>query len=57
MKAKLEKCVLCGEETEYHLNDDINLRKYYIEGAGQLCKKCYDELYNKNKKDYTQQIK
>jgi recombinational DNA repair protein (RecF pathway) len=54
MEEKLEKCVVCGQNTEYGINDDINLRKYYIEGAGQLCEECFNRIYN-NKKGYTQQ--
>lgn len=41
---KMEKCVLCGEQTNVPVSMDINLRKFYIEGAGQLCKECYDKI-------------
>jgi len=37
----IEKCVICGEATEYRFNDHIDLRYNYVEGAGQLCSKCY----------------
>jgi len=44
-----EKCVNCGVETPYTVNTHIDQRKNYIEGAGQLCSGCYEEIYNKNK--------
>jgi len=37
----IEKCVICGEATQYRFNDHIDLRYNYVEGAGQLCSKCY----------------
>jgi hypothetical protein len=37
-----DKCVMCGVETEYDIHTNVNLRFRYIDGAGQLCKKCYD---------------
>jgi len=37
---EIELCILCGNETGYMLNTNINLRKNYVEGAGQLCEKC-----------------
>ena len=42
---EMENCVSCGKETEYTVNTDINFRYYYVEGAGQLCKECYDKIY------------
>lgn len=32
-------CVLCGKETEGNL-------LYYIDGAGQLCARCYTKIYS-----------
>jgi hypothetical protein len=40
-----DNCVLCGVETPYNLTANINNRYFYIEGAGQLCKECYDKTY------------
>lgn len=37
-----EKCVICGVETNYDVNTHIDFRLHYVEGAGQLCKKCYN---------------
>ena len=45
---QFESCVLCGQETEYTVNDSISLRNYYIDGAGQLCEECYKK-YEKQK--------
>ena len=48
----IEKCVSCGRETGYSINDHIDSRKTYVEGAGQLCAECFKEGYNKiHKKD------
>jgi hypothetical protein len=40
-----EKCIRCGKPTPYHPNTPITLRRYYVEGSGQLCPLCYQELY------------
>jgi len=40
-----DKCVLCGDETSYTMNTPIDERYYYVEGAGQLCEKCYNKIY------------
>lgn len=37
-----DTCVLCGVETPYDYETHIDLRIGYIEGAGQLCKSCYN---------------
>lgn len=42
-KNPIEKCVVCGAETAYRYNDHIDLRYNYVEGAGQLCEKCYNK--------------
>ena len=39
-KNPIEKCVICGADTQYRFNDHIDLRYNYVEGAGQLCDKC-----------------
>ena len=36
-----EICILCGEETTVDINTHVDYRTGYIEGAGQLCVKCY----------------
>lgn len=37
-----EKCVICGAETPYTIHDHVDLRYWYVEGAGQLCKSCFN---------------
>lgn len=44
-----EKCVICGKDTNEELDKEIKNRKYYIDGSGQLCKKCYEEVFLKTK--------
>jgi len=44
-KEEMDDCVSCGTETDYPKTMNINLRSYYVEGAGQLCKKCWDLIY------------
>jgi hypothetical protein len=43
-----DNCVSCGKETPYLKITHIDYRAYYVEGAGQLCKTCYLNIYNKN---------
>lgn len=40
-----EQCIRCGVETPYHPNTPITLRRYFVEGSGQLCEQCYFALY------------
>jgi len=40
-----DKCVVCGIETPFDVGEHIDYRLYYIEGAGQLCKECFDRIY------------
>lgn len=35
-----DKCVSCGAETPYDETTHIDRRQGYIEGCGQLCRKC-----------------
>ena len=39
---EMDRCVSCGKETPYPKNMHIDYRMYYVEGAGQLCNKCYE---------------
>jgi hypothetical protein len=45
MNKKKELCIRCGKPTIYHPNTPITLRRYYVEGSGQLCEQCFYELY------------
>lgn len=52
-----EKCVSCGGETPHYFHEHIDYRYYYVEGAGQLCKNCYESIYNKTETtDELQQV-
>ena len=43
-------CVLCGKDSPYMQDENIEFRIGYIEGAGQLCSLCY--LSGKGEKQY-----
>ena len=42
-----ERCVSCDINTNVPKALDITYRKWYIQGAGQLCEECYNFLYPK----------
>jgi hypothetical protein len=51
-QTNIEKCVSCGLNTGYSINDHVDSRKTYVDGAGQLCSECFIEVYKKvHKKD------
>lgn len=37
----IEKCIQCGNDTTYNVEDHVDMRVGYIEGAGQLCINCH----------------
>lgn len=37
-----EICIVCGAKTHVKFSTHIDYRTGYIEGAGQLCRSCYD---------------
>ena len=43
---EFEKCVSCGVHTTDLITTHVDQRLYYVEGAGQLCKRCYNIIYN-----------
>ena len=43
-----EHCVLCGVETLVKIGTHVDMRLGYIEGAGQLCSKCYSGGTDRN---------
>ncbi len=47
-KVETEKCILCGAETNVPVNLHIDLRKNYVEGAGQLCDDCAKKINTSN---------
>lgn len=47
IKVEMDKCILCGVETQYPKDLHIDYRKNYVEGSGQLCQECADKLNKK----------
>lgn len=45
LQDKYEECLICHTITNVLRTTDIRDREYYIYGAGQLCPKCYFEIY------------
>ena len=39
-----DRCVACYAETPYTKDTPIDEREFYIEGSGQLCERCYQEI-------------
>ena len=46
-----EKCISCNADVPVLITEHIDNRKYYIEGAGQLCERCWLEMYDEYKYD------
>jgi len=42
-----DTCILCGIETQYEMDENIDYRTGYIEGAGQLCSECWTNGTNR----------
>jgi hypothetical protein len=42
-----DKCIVCSIETAYDETTHIDMRIGYVEGAGQLCKSCYNATYSR----------
>lgn len=40
-------CVRCGKEAEFDINTPVEMRRWYVEGAGQLCEDCWNKLWPK----------
>ena len=39
-----DNCISCGIQTPYQHDVNIEYRSHYVEGAGQMCKDCWDDL-------------
>lgn len=39
-----EGCVICGKDTGVAIETHIDLRHFYEEGVGQLCKECFTKV-------------
>lgn len=44
---KYEKCICCHKRLSIPMDMEIEFRSFYIEGAGQLCYDCFQELYKR----------
>jgi len=42
---KYDECNVCNQQTPYEKKQHIGTRKWYIVGAGQLCKECWERIY------------
>lgn len=51
LEEKNERCVCRWKELEVLTTTPIEMRKYYIEGSGQLCEACYKEIMGCCKKE------
>ena len=40
-----DTCVMCKGASEENKSTNVSLRNYYVEGSGQLCKKCYFKVF------------
>ena len=40
--SEMDLCIMCGAQTPYAKSIPIDYRYGYVEGAGQLCKSCYE---------------
>lgn len=47
-----EECISCKEITGTPKTLDISKRLYYFEGAGQLCRTCWETLYPQKESTY-----
>jgi len=44
IKSSTEKCISCGAETNVPVTQHVDYRYFYVEGAGQCCKECFEKL-------------
>ena len=42
----IENCIRCGRPTPYDQSTPVHLRRYYVDGSGQLCEQCFSQLYS-----------
>ena len=42
-----DKCVVCGYDSMYDIDEHVDMRNFYVDGAGQLCYDCYVSIYEK----------
>lgn len=42
---RFETCVCCHKQLPISVDEPIDYRAFYVEGAGQLCYDCYHKIY------------
>ncbi len=42
-----ENCVICNRKTKVKKATNVDKRRFYIDGVGQLCSECYFNVYSK----------
>jgi len=42
-----EKCVRCGKQLPNYHPTPVTVRRYFVEGAGQLRSECWRKLYER----------
>ena len=52
-----DKCVVCKKDSHHNKDEHIKVRIGYIEGSGQLCLNCYDDIYSIKKAEVKMIIK
>ena len=46
-----DRCVVCKKDTHHDKDEHILVRVGYIEGVGQLCLDCYEDIYMRGKNE------
>ena len=52
-----DKCVVCKKDSRHNKDEHIKVRIGYIEGAGQLCLDCYEDIYMRTKNALHKRLK
>lgn len=45
VSVEYERCIRCHKQLNIPLELEIDLRPFYVDGAGQLCYDCFHEIY------------
>lgn len=46
VQSPYERCICCHYQTDQMKSQNVWERSYYVEGAGQLCRHCYETVYS-----------
>ena len=47
-QSEYEYCAVCFKQLRVKKETSVQQRKYYVEGIGQLCQRCYYRIYPNN---------